>query len=309
MARPPAPSIQDRFLRNLDWNLLHTFHVIVQSGNLTKAAQKLGRKQPAVSLALRRLEEHVGAALCMRASNHFELTPEGMVVANACEDLFQRVSGLPDRLANLPGEVIGHLRIAAITSISSPRYDRVIAAYHRKYPQVQIGVDIVPWAEVTHRLTRQLADIGIAPARFVDAGFDFNLLYAEPVRLYCGHSHARFGKTASNTEEIADEGLIMTGGDEPDVISRYRLQYGLGRVVAGQSEHLDEAKRLTIQGVGLCFLPEAFVQPEVAQGLLWPVLRETERFISDIYVISLPRERLQLPTRLFQDLLQEMQAD
>jgi DNA-binding transcriptional LysR family regulator len=93
MARPPAPSIQDRFLRNLDWNLLHTFHVIVQSGNLTRAAQKLGRKQPAVSLALRRLEGHLGAALCTRASNRFELTPEGMVVAHACEELFQRVGG------------------------------------------------------------------------------------------------------------------------------------------------------------------------------------------------------------------------
>jgi DNA-binding transcriptional LysR family regulator len=99
----------------------------------------------------------------------------------------------------------------------------------------------------------------------------------------------------------------MTGGDEPDVISRYRLQYGVGRIVAGQSEHLDEAKRLTIQGVGLCFLPEAFVQMEVEQGLLWPVLQEVERFTSDIHIISLPRERLQLPTRLLLDLLQEIQ--
>ena len=309
MARSAAPSIQDRFLRNLDWNLLHTFHVIVQSGNLTRAAQKLGRKQPAVSLALRRLEGHLGAALCTRASNHFELTPEGMVVANACEELFQRVGGLPDRLANLPGEVIGHLRIAAITSITSPRYDRVIAAYHQRYPKVQIGVDIVPWADVTRRLTRQLADIGIGPARFLDADFEYSLLYAEPVQLYCGRPHPSFGKTAATPDEIADEGLIMTGGDEPDVISRYRLQYGLGRVVAGQSEHLDEAKRLTIQGVGLCFLPEAFAQAEVAQGLLWPVLREAERFTSDIHVISLPRERIQLPTRLLLDLLQEMQND
>jgi DNA-binding transcriptional LysR family regulator len=309
MARLPAQSIQDRFLRNLDWNLLHTFHVIVQSGNLTKAAQKLGRKQPAVSLALRRLEGHLGAPLCTRASNHFELTPEGMVVANACAELFQRVGGLPDRLVNLPGEVIGHLRLAVITSITSPRYDRVIAAYHQRYPQVQIGIDVVPWAEVTRRLARQLADIGIGPARFLDAEFSYNLLYAEPIRLYCGRLHASFGRTASSPAEIAEQGLILTDGDEPDVISRYRLQFGLGHVVAGHSDHLDEARRLTIQGVGLCFLPEAFVQSEVEEGLLWPVLAEAERFTSDIHVISLPPERLQLPTRLFLDLLQEIPAD
>jgi len=309
MARASAPSIQDRFLRNLDWNLLHTFHVIVQSGNLTKAAQKLGRKQPAVSLALRRLEGHLGAPLCTRASNRFELTPEGIVVAKSCEELFQSVGALPDRLANLPGELIGHLRIAAVTSITSPRLDQVLAAYHKRCPKVQIGIDIVPWADVTRRLTRQLADVGIGPARFLDAEFEYNLLYAEPIRLYCGRQHPCFGKTAESPEEFANEGLIMTGGDEPDVISRYRLRFGFGRVVAGQSEHLDEAKRLTVQGIGLCFLPEAFVQPEVEGGLLWPVLTESERFTSDIYVISLPRDRVQLPARLFHDLLEQSRLE
>lgn len=308
MARPSAPSIQDRFLRNLDWNLLHTFHVIVQSGNLTKAAQKLGRKQPAVSLALRRLEGHLGAPLCTRASNRFELTPEGIVVAKTCEELFQSVGALPDRLANLPGEVIGHLRIAAVTSVISPRLDEVIAAYHQKCPRVQIGIEIVPWADVTRNLTRQLADIGIGPARFLEADFQYDLLYAEPIRLYCGRSHPCFDRTISNPEDIAHEGLIMTGGDEPDVISRYRLQFGLGKVVAGQSEHLDEAKRLTLLGVGLCFLPETLAQPEVAAGLLRPVLPESERFTSDIYVISLPTDRMQLPARLFQEVLQQSRA-
>ena len=105
---------------------------------------------------------------------------------------------------------------------------------------------------------------------------------------------------------LCQQWLIMTGGDEPDVISRYRLQFGLGRVVAGQSGHLDEAKRLTMRGVGLCFLPETFVQSEIVEGVLWPVLAEAQRFTSDIYLISLTRDRLQLPTRLFRDLLQEM---
>lgn len=309
MARATTvPSIEERFARNLDWNLLHTFHVIVQSGNLTRAAEKLGRKQPAMSLALRRLEGHVGAPLCTRASNRFELTPEGMLVAKMCQELFQQVRGLPDRLANLPGEVVGHLRIVAVSSVTSPRLDRAIAAFHRQCPKVQIEIDIVTWEEVTRRLTRQIADVGVAPARFLDAELRYTLLYSEPVRLYCGKPHPLHGRKFARPEDLADEGLILTGGDEPDVISRYRLQHGLGRVVAGQSEHLDEAKRLTIQGVGLCFLPEPFVRAEVADDLLWPLLPKTQSFTSDIYVISLPLERVQLPTRMFQDILEGVDA-
>ena len=98
------PSSPDRFTRNVDWNLLRTFHVIVQSANLSRAAAVLGRKQPAVSLSLSRLEAHLGARLCTRTSSLFELTPEGMRVAEICRIIFDQMNRLPNRLANLsPG--------------------------------------------------------------------------------------------------------------------------------------------------------------------------------------------------------------
>jgi LysR family transcriptional regulator, transcriptional activator for bauABCD operon len=298
-----SPSIEDRFSRNLDWNLLFTFHVIVQAGNLTRAATRLGRKQPAISLALRRLEGHLGTALCSRTSNRFELTPEGMLVAQVCSELFQQVRALPNRLANLPAEVVGHLRIASITSISSPRLDRAIAEFHRQCPKVQIEIDIVSWEEVTRRLKKQTADIGIAPARFLDAIFHYTLLYSEPIRIYCGRTHPLFGQTFTSPDELGEHGIILTGGDEPDVIRRYRLEHGLGRVIAGESGYLDEAKRLAIQGVGLCFLPEPLAKSDVEVGNLWPLLPDSEGFTSDIYAISLPVEQMQLPARMFENVL------
>ena len=113
-------------------------------------------------------------------------------------------------------------------------------------PEGADEIEVVPWEEVTRRLTRQFADVGIAPARFLDADFRYTLLYSEPIRLYCGRVHPLHGRKFTRPEDLAAEGLILTGGDEPDVISRYRLQHGLGRVVSGQPAHLDEAKRLTL---------------------------------------------------------------
>ena len=46
---------------------------------------------------------------------------------------------------------------------------------------------------------------------------------------------------------------------------------------------------------------------EVAESQLWALLPKTESFSSDIYVITLPLERVQLPTRLFLDALNGMQ--
>ena len=68
----------------------------------------------------------------------------------------------------------------------------------------------------------------------------------------------------------------------------YRSRHGLGVHVAGLSEHLDEAKRLTSLGIGICFLPEAFAAPDVAEGRLWPLLRPRQPSMP-IFVITNPR--------------------
>ena len=57
---------------------------------------------------------------------------------------------------------------------------------------------------------------------------------------------------------------------------------------AGLSEHLEEARRLAILGVGICFLPEAFVSSDVEDGKLHPVLARGKDPASDIFLISNP---------------------
>ncbi|HEV7372558.1 LysR family transcriptional regulator, partial [Arenibaculum sp.] len=53
----------DRLGNQLDWNLLRTFMMIVQEGGMTAAASRLFVTQPAVSLALKRLEAKLGRQL------------------------------------------------------------------------------------------------------------------------------------------------------------------------------------------------------------------------------------------------------
>ena len=67
----------ERFAHNLDWNLLRTVVVVVEEGSITRAAGRLLLQQPAVSMALKRLEQTVGHRLIDRRSGRFELTDAG----------------------------------------------------------------------------------------------------------------------------------------------------------------------------------------------------------------------------------------
>lgn len=64
----------------LDWNLLRTFLAIVQEGSISRAAVRLHLTQPAVSLALKRLEERLGENLIARSGSSFTVTTAGELV-------------------------------------------------------------------------------------------------------------------------------------------------------------------------------------------------------------------------------------
>ncbi len=284
---------------DFDWNLLKIFHGIVQADGISPAMARLGRKQPAISLALKRLEESVGAILCRRGPAGFDLSDEGQRVAEVCEEMARLVAQIPNRVADASEELRGRVRLQLISSIVNEALDETIRRFHERHADVELFVSVATWDAIGRSLLRNETDIGIAPARFHHAELRYDLLFREVHRPYCGPTSPLFGKTVENAVDLADYPFILTGADEPDQLTKYRLQYGLGRKVAAVSEHLDETKRLVILGVGICFLPVGFAVDDVEKGRLWPVMGPSSEPAMEIYVITNPNAPRHLAGELF----------
>ena len=277
------------FSKNLDWNLLKTFHEIVQSGGVSRASRTLGRKQPAISLALKRLEAQLCVTLCVRGPRGFELTDEGQLVAEASRAITGLVQQVPKRLDNITEEVVGRVSIQVISSLVCDRLDNAISRFHGNHPKAEIIIDITTWESVAGALLRDEIDIGIAPVNSLRADLKYDFLFEEVHRPYVGRTHPLFGRTFCDPTALRSEAFVLTGADEPDLLTAYRRHHGLGQFVAGLSEHLDEAKRLTVLGVGICFLPDGFADPDVRADRLWPLLETGEHPTLPVYVITNPR--------------------
>jgi len=286
------------FSRSLDWNLLKAFHEIVQSGGITRAGRALGRKQPALSLALRRLEFQLGVKLCKRGPGGFALTDEGMLVADTCTSLNGLVQQMPKKLSNVSEEVSGRVSIQVVSCLVCDRLDGAISRFHGNHPKAEIIIDIKTWESVAGALLREEIDIGVAPASALRTDLKYDFLFDEVHRPYVGAAHRLFGKTIDDPARLATEAFILTGADEPDALTEFRARHGLGQVVAGLSEHLDGAKRLALLGVGICFLPERFAAPDVEAGRLWPLIRDTERPSAPVFIITNPRAPRKLARQL-----------
>ena len=277
------------FSRDLDWNLLKALNEIARAGTITDAALELGRKQPSVSQALRRLETALGVRLCNRTSRRLELTGEGEVVAEICSRMAAEIEDLPARLADTTSMTSAHIRLLMISNLVYPPIDAAIGAFARRHGDTEIDVEVAPWRMIQDMVLRGEGDIGIAPTRSFHEDLQYHRLFREINRPFCGRGHPLYGKNFDSPAHIAGYPFILTESDEPEELHDFRLAHGLGTHVAGRAERLEEATRLTRLGVGICFLPEGFAAADRADGALWPLLPDIHEPAIPIYAIA-PRD-------------------
>ncbi|WP_161958771.1 LysR family transcriptional regulator [Ferruginivarius sediminum] len=274
------------FARNLDWNLLKILREVAETGTISQAAVELGRKQPAVSLALQRLEAALGTKLFERGGRRLVMTNEGEVLAALCREISQTVEDMPSRLADTVSMTSVHLRLLVISNLVYPGLDAAVATFHQQHSRAEIDIDVAPWRTIQDAILREVADVGIAPSRSFHTDLQYRPLFDEVNRPFCGRGHPLYGRRPRSVEELADYAFVLTEADEPEELQKFRAKYGLGRYVAGRSERLEEAKRLTKLGIGICFLPEGLAAAETADGSLWSLLPDSAGPAIPIYAIA-----------------------
>lgn len=297
----PTPSLDRNFATRVDWNLLRIFVEIVRAGGIGAAGRRLNRHQPSISAALKRLEAEVGTLLLRRSASGVEVTTAGKALLLICEDMFEAARMVPHQIAQAVKRVEGLVRIQTISSIVSTDFDEAITSFHRRYPGIQIELRVSPWREVLDALERGEVELGVGYDSAVRSGLSYAPLFVEAQQLYCSSAHPLFGYQIKRLSELRDEGFVLTGEDELEIITRLRQRYGLGTIVNGHAEDLHEAKRLITLGVGIGFLPVLAAQQVVASGRVWPLLPREVQPSYDIYLLSRVETTRDTATQLFLD--------
>ncbi len=115
--------------------LLHTFCVIAECQNLTRAATKLNRTQSAVSVQLRKLEESIGVSLFERRSNGMTITDDGrklLPLANRTLAELQRIPAL------FQSRLSGHISIGIPDDFNDISLEQSLAEFKIRHPSVKV---------------------------------------------------------------------------------------------------------------------------------------------------------------------------
>ena len=114
------------------------FLSVAEHLSFTKAANDLNISQPAVSKHIKELEEHYKTNLFERKSNKIYLSEAGEKVYNALKIIDLQYRNLDFEISELQDAISGDFKIGASSTISQYIIPKVIATFHKRYPNIQI---------------------------------------------------------------------------------------------------------------------------------------------------------------------------
>ncbi len=107
---------------------------MAEAGSFTRAAERIGRSQPAVTLQIKRLEELLGQPLIARSSRHVALTAAGEILLPAARAALAALDAAAGRLAG--GEIGGEVRFGSPEDFATAYLPDILARFVTAHPGV-----------------------------------------------------------------------------------------------------------------------------------------------------------------------------
>ncbi len=121
---------------------LMTFHAVARTGGITAAAERLGVSKSTVSLALNRLEGHLGLKLVQRTTRRLVLTPAGRQLLAHTERVQAELDDAARSMERFRDEVSGTVRLTISTASGHALLPGLLQAFRAAHPAVRFEVEL-----------------------------------------------------------------------------------------------------------------------------------------------------------------------
>lgn len=187
---------------------VRAFVAVAQTGSFAEACDIVFLSQPAISVAIRNLEEIVGGRLLARSTRRVELTPEGQHFLPVALRLLADWGQATDDLSRLFGMGRGSLSVAVMPSFASNGFPRGLASFRRAYPGIDIRVQDIVMEAVIDEVRNGRADIGITFESGKAEAVDFIPLFTDASLAIVASDHALAGRRRCSWKDLAKYSFV-----------------------------------------------------------------------------------------------------
>ena len=160
---------------------MRAFFAIVEEGNISHAAQRLGIAQPALSRQMKHLEENLSVKLFERGSRRIRLTEAGALLYNRVENILGMVDGTVREIKEIGNGSKGVIRIGTITTSGAMILPDLISEFRKLYPEVTFEIWEAEGARIIELLDNRLIEVAITRTQVDSSTYELLVLPHEPL--------------------------------------------------------------------------------------------------------------------------------
>ena len=255
----------------MELSQLRTFRVVAETLNFTRAAERLGLTQSAVSHQIKSLETELGEPLFIRAKRGVKLSPAGQAALEHAVRLLDEAEALRERVAGGEHSPAGRVRAAAATQAIVHLFAPLFEAFMRAQPRIDVSFRTTASTDETVAdILNGAADVGFASLPVYSPALKIENLFEDELVLVVGHGHRLSGATEATVEDFRKERLILfeRGGSIRRATDQFFNKVGIQPSLALESNDTSFIKLMVERGLGVSLLPAWAVRDEVAWGWL-----------------------------------------
>ena len=285
----------------MEMSQLRTFRVVAETLNFTRAAERLGLTQSAVSHQIKALEEELGEPLFIRAKRGVKLSPAGQMALEQVERILDETEALRERISGRGRSPVGRVRAAAATQAFVHLFAPLFEAFMRTHPGIEVSFRTTVSTEQTVAdILNGAADVGFASIAVYSPALQVAKIFEDELVLVVSPEHELARKRAATVAEIQGARLILfeRGASIRRATDEFFDRVGVRPDLALESNDTYFIKLMVEHGLGASLLPAWAVRDEVTAGKLAQLRITGHRLRRTVSMVSLGRFQA-TPTRVF----------
>lgn len=258
---------------SINLELYRIFYITAQMGSISKAAKALYTSQPAISQAIKQLEQKLGGAVFYRNARGVSLTVEGEVLYRYIEKGYNLIMDGEGKFAQLKQMASGQLRLAVCSAVCKNNLLEYIGQFSESYPQIYLSIKDESSKKIAQLLDMGKIDLGVVNPHDLDCerfrkvksieakdcfvvGKRYQTLCEQPISIH---------QLAQNYPLI----MLQKGGNTRAYMDEYFLSNGIVLNPRIELSNLDLMIDFAIKGLGVACVMETYVQKELESKALY----------------------------------------
>lgn len=246
------------------------FVTVCRCKSATAAAEKLGIAQPAVSLAIRELEQYYSVRFFDRISHRLYLTEEGKQLLQYAEKIISLFDEAEADIHNRNS--FGTVRIGSSITVGTCLLPDYVQRFRLQYPNVKVQVTIDNSAAIEKKVVENQLDFALIEGNVHSANIVCYRFQKDELVLVCGANDPSCPDELS-LEQLASLPFLLRekGSGTRELFDSALLTQGITVTPEWESISTEALVSAVSLGLGVSVLPLRLVERDLSEGKLRPV--------------------------------------